>query len=133
MLTHLTRWYGRRSPEDGDGGNGELLALSGPAIPIPESSGSSKRGRYADLLVVDGDPLAEHRNGRRAGQEPRRHHEGRQGPQGRPPFVMGAWGGHERFRQARPQRVRGIGAKRVDWRWRHWQKFPLDTPATNGA
>ena len=59
MLTHLTRWY-----ENADaltmatGTNGELLALSGPRNPYPGKLGVLEEGAFADLLVVDGDPIA---------------------------------------------------------------------------
>jgi imidazolonepropionase-like amidohydrolase len=59
MLTHLTRWY-----ENADilkmatATNGELLALSGPRNPYPGKLGVLEEGALADLLVVDGDPIA---------------------------------------------------------------------------
>jgi imidazolonepropionase-like amidohydrolase len=59
MLTHLTRWY-----ENADilkmatATNGELLALSGPRNPYPGKLGVLEEGAFADLLVVDGDPIA---------------------------------------------------------------------------
>ena len=38
--------------------NGELLALSGPRNPYPGKLGVVEVGALADLLLVDGDPLA---------------------------------------------------------------------------
>ncbi len=38
-------------------GNAELLALSGPRNPYPAALGRIEAGAYADLLVMDGDPL----------------------------------------------------------------------------
>lgn len=38
--------------------NAELLALSGPRNPYPGKLGVVEEGAYADLLLVDGDPLA---------------------------------------------------------------------------
>ena len=41
------------------GVNGELLALSGPRNPYPGKLGVVEEGALADLLLVDGDPLAD--------------------------------------------------------------------------
>ena len=38
--------------------NAELLALSGPRNPYPGKLGVVEEGALADLLLVDGDPLA---------------------------------------------------------------------------
>jgi imidazolonepropionase-like amidohydrolase len=38
--------------------NGELLALSGLRSPYPGKLGVVQQGALADLLLVDGDPLA---------------------------------------------------------------------------
>jgi imidazolonepropionase-like amidohydrolase len=60
MLTHLGRWY-----ENVDilrmatSVNGELLALSGPRNPYPGKVGVVEEDALADLLVVDGDPIAD--------------------------------------------------------------------------
>ena len=62
--------------------NAELLALSGPRNPYPGKLGVVEEGAFADLLLVDGNPARRHRAARRPREEPRRHHEGRQGPQG---------------------------------------------------
>jgi imidazolonepropionase-like amidohydrolase len=39
--------------------NGELMALSGPRNPYPAKLGVIEVGAYADLIIVDGDPLAD--------------------------------------------------------------------------
>ncbi|MFZ2989246.1 MAG: hypothetical protein WA086_14750 [Ideonella sp.] len=39
--------------------NAELLALSGPRNPCPGKLGVVEPGAHADLLLVDGDPLAQ--------------------------------------------------------------------------
>ena len=36
---------------------GELLALAGPLNPYPEKLGVIEEGAYADILLVDGNPL----------------------------------------------------------------------------
>jgi imidazolonepropionase-like amidohydrolase len=59
QLTKLTRWYTpaevlRMATAD----NGELLALSGLRSPYPGKLGVVEPGALADLLLVDGDPLA---------------------------------------------------------------------------
>lgn len=38
--------------------NAELLALSGPRNPYPGKLGVIQEGALADLLLVDGDPIA---------------------------------------------------------------------------
>ena len=38
--------------------NAELLALSGPRNPYPGMLGVVEEGALADLLLVDGDPIA---------------------------------------------------------------------------
>jgi imidazolonepropionase-like amidohydrolase len=38
--------------------NAELLAMSGPRNPYPGKLGVVEEGALADLLVVDGDPIA---------------------------------------------------------------------------
>jgi imidazolonepropionase-like amidohydrolase len=38
--------------------NGELMALSGVMNPYPGQLGVVKPGAFADLLLVDGDPIA---------------------------------------------------------------------------
>jgi imidazolonepropionase-like amidohydrolase len=58
LLTKLTRWY---SPHEvlkmATHDNAQLLALSGPRNPYPGKLGVIEEGAYADLLLVDGNPL----------------------------------------------------------------------------
>jgi imidazolonepropionase-like amidohydrolase len=59
ILTTLERWY--RPAEIlkmATAVNGELLAMSGPRNPYPGKLGVIETGALADLIVVDGDPLA---------------------------------------------------------------------------
>ncbi len=60
MLTTLTRWY---EPVEilkmATGVNGELLAMSGPRNPYPGKLGVIEEGALADLILVDGDPIAD--------------------------------------------------------------------------
>jgi imidazolonepropionase-like amidohydrolase len=59
LLTKLVRWY---SPAEVLGmatsANAQLLALSGKRNPYPGSLGVVEEGALADLLLVDGDPIA---------------------------------------------------------------------------
>ncbi len=59
QLAKMTRWY---SPAEiltmATSTNADLLALSGPRNPYPGVLGRVEVGAIADLLVVDGDPLA---------------------------------------------------------------------------
>lgn len=59
QLTKLVRWF---PPGEvlrmATGTNGELLALSGPRSPYPGPVGVIEAGALADLLLVDGDPVA---------------------------------------------------------------------------
>jgi imidazolonepropionase-like amidohydrolase len=58
LLSHLTRWYsGAEALRMATSVNAELLAFSGPRNPYPGKLGVIEDGAYADLLVVDGDPL----------------------------------------------------------------------------
>jgi imidazolonepropionase-like amidohydrolase len=58
MLNHLSRWYsGAEALRMATSINAELLALSGPRNPYPGKLGVIEDGAYADLLVVNGDPL----------------------------------------------------------------------------
>jgi imidazolonepropionase-like amidohydrolase len=59
FLTKLKRWF---TPYEAlkmaTSTNAELLALSGPRNPYPEGPlGVIEEGAYADLLLVDGNPL----------------------------------------------------------------------------
>jgi imidazolonepropionase-like amidohydrolase len=60
QLAKMTRWY---TPAEAlrmaTSGNAELLALSGERSPYPGRLGVVKEGALADLLLVDGDPLAD--------------------------------------------------------------------------
>ena len=60
MLTTLTRWY---EPVEilkmATSVNGELLAMSGPRNPYPGRLGVIEEGALADLILVDGDPIAD--------------------------------------------------------------------------
>ncbi len=59
QLTKMTRWY---TPAQvlkmATADNAELLALSGPRNPYPGKLGVVPEGALADLLLVDGDPVA---------------------------------------------------------------------------
>jgi imidazolonepropionase-like amidohydrolase len=60
MLTHLRRWYDSADIlRMATSVNGELLALSGPRNPYPGKLGVVEKDALADLLVVDGDPIAD--------------------------------------------------------------------------
>jgi imidazolonepropionase-like amidohydrolase len=39
--------------------NGELMALSGFINPYPNKLGVVEEGAFADLLLIDGDPIAD--------------------------------------------------------------------------
>src|SRR5262245_6057626 len=58
-LPKLTRWF---TPAEvlkmATSDNAELLALSGPRNPYPGKLGVVEQGALADLLLVDGDPIA---------------------------------------------------------------------------
>lgn len=60
QLTKLTRWY---EPAEilkmATGDNGQLLALSGLRSPYEGKLGVVQEGALADLLLVDGDPIAD--------------------------------------------------------------------------
>lgn len=60
MLTHLTRWYGNAEILTmATATNAELLGLSSLRNPYPGRLGVVEEGAFADLLLVDGDPLAD--------------------------------------------------------------------------
>ena len=60
MLTHLKRWYENAEIlRMATATNGELLALSGPRNPYPGKLGVIEEGALADLILVDGDPIAD--------------------------------------------------------------------------
>ncbi|HEY5805409.1 MAG TPA: amidohydrolase family protein [Lysobacter sp.] len=60
LLASLTRWY---TPAEALGlathSNAELLTLSGKRNPYPGKLGAVEEGALADLLLVDGDPVAD--------------------------------------------------------------------------
>ncbi|MGM0385938.1 MAG: amidohydrolase family protein [Actinomycetota bacterium] len=60
QLAKMTRWF---TPAEvltmATSGNAELLTLSGPRHPYPGVLGRVEAGAWADLLLVDGDPLAD--------------------------------------------------------------------------
>ena len=60
LLVKFTRWY---SPAEtlimATGTNAELLAMSGKRNPYPGTLGVVEEGALADLLLVDGDPIAD--------------------------------------------------------------------------
>jgi len=60
ILASLTRWY---TPAEtlvmATGTNGELLQLTGKRNPYPGTVGVVQEGALADLLLVDGDPVAD--------------------------------------------------------------------------
>src|SRR5215470_4273741 len=59
LLTKLVRWY---TPAEtlvmATGTNAQLLALSGKRNPYPGKLGVVEQGALADLLLIDGDPIA---------------------------------------------------------------------------
>ena len=58
MLTHLTQWYSNSEILTmATSDNAQLLAMSGPRNPYPGKLGVLEEGAYADLLVVDGNPM----------------------------------------------------------------------------
>ncbi|KFL29986.1 hydrolase [Devosia riboflavina] len=58
MLLNLLKWYTpAEALQMATGTNGELLLLSGKRNPYPGRIGLIEEGAYADLLLVDGNPL----------------------------------------------------------------------------
>lgn len=58
-LVRLLRWYKpAEALKMATGVNAELLALSGPRNPYPGKLGVVEEGALADLLLLDGDPIA---------------------------------------------------------------------------
>jgi len=58
MLNHLKRWYSNSEVlAMATSTNAQLMALSGPRNPYPGKLGVLEEGAYADLLLVDGNPL----------------------------------------------------------------------------
>ncbi|MGQ0672369.1 MAG: amidohydrolase family protein [Hyphomicrobium sp.] len=60
MLAKLATWYSAgEALKMATADNAELLALSGPRSPYPRRIGRIETDAYADLIVVDGDPIAD--------------------------------------------------------------------------
>ncbi|WP_243637629.1 MULTISPECIES: amidohydrolase family protein [Brevundimonas] len=60
QLAKFARWYGAAEVlRMLTGGNAEILSLSGPRNPYPAKLGRIEAGAYADLLVVEGNPLTD--------------------------------------------------------------------------
>ncbi|MGB0436856.1 MAG: amidohydrolase family protein [Mycobacterium sp.] len=60
QLAKLTRWYTpAEALQQATVRNAELLAMSGPRNPYPGRLGVVAEGAIADLILVDGDPLAD--------------------------------------------------------------------------
>ncbi len=58
MLAHLTQWYSNSEILTmATSVNAQLLGLSGPRNPYPGKLGVLEEGAYADMLLVDGNPL----------------------------------------------------------------------------
>ena len=58
MLTHLTQWYSTSEIlAMATSVNAQVLGLSGPRNPYPGKLGVLEEGAYADMLLVDGNPL----------------------------------------------------------------------------
>jgi imidazolonepropionase-like amidohydrolase len=58
MLTHLARWYGNAEILSmATATNAELLALSNLRNPYPGKLGVLEKGAFADLLLLDGNPI----------------------------------------------------------------------------
>jgi imidazolonepropionase-like amidohydrolase len=59
QLSKMVRWFtAAEALRMATAGNAELLALSGPRNPYPGRLGVVQEGAIADLLLVDGDPIA---------------------------------------------------------------------------
>ncbi len=87
-LAKMGRWY---TPAEvlrmATARNAELLALAGPRTAYPGKLGVVEEGALADLMLVDGDPLANLDLVADPAKHLRRHHEGRQGLQEHPPMT----------------------------------------------
>lgn len=60
MLTRLEKWYSNAEIlRMATSGNAEILNLCGPRNPYPGKLGVIEEGAYADILLVDGDPLSD--------------------------------------------------------------------------
>lgn len=57
-LTKLLKWYtAYEILKMATSTNAQLLALSGPRNPYPNKLGVIEEGAYADVLLIDGNPL----------------------------------------------------------------------------
>jgi len=60
ILTTMSRWYSNAEILImATSSNAELLAMSGPRSPYPGKVGVVEAGGFADLLLVEGDPIAD--------------------------------------------------------------------------
>ncbi len=60
LLAKMTRWYtAAEALAMATGTNAQLLAMSGKRNPYPGKQGVVEEGALADLLLVDGDPIAD--------------------------------------------------------------------------
>lgn len=60
ILATMSRWYSNSEIlVMATSTNAELLAMSGPRNPYPGKIGVIEQGAFADLLLVDGDPIAD--------------------------------------------------------------------------
>jgi imidazolonepropionase-like amidohydrolase len=58
LLTHLARWYDKAEVlKMATSVNAELLAMSGPRNPYPAKLGVIEEDAFADLLLIDGNPM----------------------------------------------------------------------------
>ncbi|WP_327391130.1 amidohydrolase family protein [Streptomyces microflavus] len=59
-FVHRTKWFDPAEIlRQATGNNGRMLALSGPRNPYPGTLGVIEPGALADVLLIDGDPLAD--------------------------------------------------------------------------
>lgn len=59
-FVHRTKWFTNGEVlAQATGNNGRMLALAGPRNPYPAPLGVIKEGAWADLLLIDGDPVAD--------------------------------------------------------------------------
>lgn len=60
ILTTMSRWYSNAEILImATSANAELLAMSGPRSPYPDKVGVIEPKAYADLLLIDGDPISD--------------------------------------------------------------------------
>ncbi len=57
-FTNRTKWFSNHEIlRQATSGNAQLLAMSGPRNPYPGKLGVIQEGAYADLILIDGNPL----------------------------------------------------------------------------